>query len=332
MSHVFRVRLRPVVVALGALSMVAGLFPAGASAVQSQPPQSTGAPAIVAHSGQALDVSGAAQVSGASVIQWPPNGGANQRWTFEPLDDGTYRIVAGHSGQVLDVSGASRAAGAPVIQWPWNGGSNQRWRVEDVDGEGSRIVAVHSGMALDVAEASEAPGARVIQWPPNGGANQRWRTALDGSDVLGPGIDAGPKVADGARPSVSVTDVRTGRHNGFDRVVFEIGGQGQAGWDIRYVDQARAAGSGRLIDVGGDAVLQVSLTNVALPQDAPAGVEPWHGPERLQLPGTGPIVEVVEDTIFEGVQTFFVGMTDRVPFQVNRFDSPQRVVLDVAAS
>ncbi len=130
---------------------------------------------------------------------------------------------------------------------------------------------------------------------------------------------------------VSVTDVRLGRHNGFDRVVFEIGGEGQAGWDVRYVDEARSAGSGRRIDVEGDAILQVSLRNIALPPNAPADVEPWDGPDRLQPRGSGPIAEVVEDTVFEGHHTFFVGVTDTVPFQVHRLGSPQRVIVDVAA-
>ena len=154
---------------------------------------------------------------------------------------------------------------------------------------------------------------------------------LDGDDVLSPGIDTQPDVADASGPMVSVTDVRLGRHNGFDRMVLEIGGEGQAGWDVRYVDEARAAGSGSVIDVEGDAILQVSLRNIALPPDAPAGVEPWEGPDRLALPGSGPIAGVVEDTVFEGVHTFYVGVADTVPFQVHRLGSPQRVIVDVAA-
>ncbi|MGI8985147.1 MAG: RICIN domain-containing protein [Acidimicrobiales bacterium] len=335
MLHIVRTRVATIAVAIvGVVSMFAALVPGGASAAAAQTGEPAGTPVVAAHSGQALDVSGISTVAGAPVIQWPPNGQPNQHWTFEPLGDGSYRIVAGHSGLVLDVFGASPAAGAQVIQWPWNGDTNQRWRLEDVPGEGSRIVAVHSGMALDVTGASQQRGARMIQWPANGDANQRWlRTdgGLDGGDVLGPDIDTEAEVAGGAQPPVSVTDVRLGRHNGFDRVVFDIGGEGQAGWDVRYVDEARAAGSGQPIDLGGEAVLEVRLTNIALPPNAPDGVEPWAGPDRLQLPGAGPVVEVAEDTVFEGAHTFFVGVTERVPFQVNRLGSPQRVVLDVAA-
>jgi hypothetical protein len=126
---------------------------------------------------------------------------------------------------------------------------------------------------------------------------------LDGDGVLRPGIDAGREVADVCGPpTVSVTDVRLGRHNGFDRMVFDIGGLRRAGWDISYVDEARAAGSGLPIDVDGQAILQVNLRNIALPPDAPVGVEPRDGPDRLALPGTGPIVEVVEDTVYESAR------------------------------
>ena len=169
-----------------------------------------------------------------------------------------------------------------------------------------------------------------IQAAPDGGDGGD--VGLDGNDVLSPDIDSQPDVAEASAPMVSVTDVRLGRHNGFDRMVFEIGGEGQAGWDVRYVDEARSAGSGHPVDITGDAILKVSLRNIALPPNAPAGVEPWDGPDRLGLPGSGPITEVVEDTIFEGHHTFFVGVTEKVPFQVHRLGTPQRVIVDVAAA
>ena len=50
---------------------------------------------------------------------------------------------------------------------------------------------------------------------------------------------------------LTVTDMRIGRHDGFDRVVFEFGGTGTPGWDVRYVDAATSQGSGAPIDVDG---------------------------------------------------------------------------------
>ena len=139
------------------------------------PPPVTGDRLTVSHSGKALDVAYVSTADGAGVIVWPPNGGTNQKWSIESLDDGSVRIVAGHSGKVLDVAGASTADGARVIQWPWNGGPNQRWRMESLDDGTFRFTAGHSGKVLDVAGLSGVDGAEVIQWPWNGGPNQRWR-------------------------------------------------------------------------------------------------------------------------------------------------------------
>jgi len=75
-----------------------------------------------------LDVAGNSTADGAGIIQWPWNGGKNQRWNMENLNDGTFRFTVQHSGKVLDVAGLNSADGAAVIQWPWNGGPNQRWR------------------------------------------------------------------------------------------------------------------------------------------------------------------------------------------------------------
>lgn len=155
---------------------------------------------------------------------------------------------------------------------------------------------------------------------------------LHAKDVLSDAIDTRPDTGDASGPPVSVTDVRVGAHHGFDRVTFEIGGEGEAGWDVRYVAAARSQGSGRPVPVAGETVLSVNLSNIAYPINPPVGVDPWEGPDRLPVGDSGPILEVVADTVFEGYHTFFIGVTGEQPFQVRRFDSPQRVVVDVAAS
>lgn len=188
-------------------------------------------------------------------------------------------------------------------------------------------------IAVDGIVGPQTRGAMVAALgppaPPPGDENGDG--GLNADEVLSPNINIEPDEGQSQAPMVSVTGVRTGRHNGFDRVVFDIGGEGLAGWDVRYVDEARAAGSGFPIEVGGQAVLAVNLRNINLPPDAPEGIEPWDGPERIRPPGQGPLVEIVEDVVYEGQHTFFVGVGDTVPFQVRRLESPQRVVLDIAA-
>lgn len=105
-------------------------------------------------------------------------------------------------------------------------------------------------------------------------------------------------------------------------------GDGRAGWLVEYVDEARAQGSGALVDVDGDAVLRVAIRNVPLPPDLPDTIEIWDE-DRLRAPSGGVVTEVVNDTIFEGQHTFFIGTMGEQPFLIERLDDPQRVVIDL---
>ncbi len=126
---------------------------------------------------------------------------------------------------------------------------------------------------------------------------------------------------------VTVTDIRTGRHDGFDRVVFEVEGEGLPGWDVRYVEDPVEQGRGNPVEVAGDAVLQVTVTGVGYPFDT--GVEEFatDGP----VAGSGEAVtEVVWDATFEGTSVAFIGTTGQTPFRVYLLEGPARVVVEVA--
>jgi hypothetical protein len=131
-----------------------------------------------------------------------------------------------------------------------------------------------------------------------------------------------------ADAAVTVTDLRVGRQDGFDRVVFEVGGTGTPGWDVRYVDAASSQGSGKPVDVAGDAILQVSLTGVGYPYDT--GVTEYSSPAPLTAQGTKNVTEVVYDATFEGTAVSFVGTKAQTPFRVYLLENPTLVVLEVA--
>jgi hypothetical protein len=126
------------------------------------------------HSGQCLDVQGAATEDVAPVIQWSCHGGANQQWLLEPVANGAVRLVARHSGKALDIFGALVDDAARAIQYSWHGGENQQWTLEYVSDGYVRIVARHSDKVLDVAGGSLEEGASVIQYTAHGGTNQQW--------------------------------------------------------------------------------------------------------------------------------------------------------------
>jgi hypothetical protein len=129
-------------------------------------------------------------------------------------------------------------------------------------------------------------------------------------------------------PDLRVTDVRVAGHDGFDRLVLEVEGDGRAGWWVAYADEAIEQGRGGPIELAGDAVLEVAATNVALPPELPDGEGPW-SEETVAGPDDGVIVEVVDDSIYEGRHRMVVGTTGEQPFLVDRLEDPQRIVIDV---
>jgi hypothetical protein len=154
-------------------------------------------------------------------------------------------------------------------------------------------------------------------------------TADDGSTDAPdfPG-DAEPDTAEPSTDAqVTVSEIRLGRHEGFDRVVFEVGGTGTPGWDVRYVDAASSQGSGDAVEVAGDAILQVTLTGAGYPYDT--GVEEYSG-GPLTAADTRAVTEVVFDATYEGTTVAFVGTSGRTPFRVYALENPARVVVEVA--
>ena len=126
---------------------------------------------------------------------------------------------------------------------------------------------------------------------------------------------------------VTVSDIRTGRQEGYDRVVLETGGTGTPGWDVRYVEEAYSQGKGDPVQVVGEAVLQVTITGAGYPFDT--GVEEWTGPDPLPGNGTRTVTEVAWDATFEGTSVAFIGTRGEAPFRVYALENPTRVVVEV---
>ncbi len=129
-----------------------------------------------------------------------------------------------------------------------------------------------------------------------------------------------------------VTDVRVGTHDGFDRLTVELDGEGEAGWFTELTDEPTSQGSGEPIEFEGDIALWLAASTVTLPGDAPEGVD---GDARVDVdltvagPEGGVITEVVGDTLFEGIQTFAIGLDQERPYRIDRLEDPERIVIDV---
>jgi len=122
--------------------------------------------------------------------------------------------------------------------------------------------------------------------------------------------------------------VRVGRHEGYDRVVFDFTGTGTPTYRVRYVDTPVADGSGDTVSVDGDAYLEVLVTTVSIPG---AGQERPADSSAADLEGT---VVAEANAIFGGFEGYgqtFIGVRDtQRPFRVSVESAPTRLVVDIA--
>ncbi|ROR38054.1 glycosyl hydrolase family 95 catalytic domain-containing protein [Kitasatospora cineracea] len=124
--------------------------------------------------GQVLDVANQATWDGAQVVQWPWNGGANQKWQLLPDYDGSFRLANANSGKVLDDPGSSPTPGQALDQWTDTRSPNQWWNLVPAASGYVRLVNVSSGLCLDVAGDSPDAGAAIVQAAASGAPSQDW--------------------------------------------------------------------------------------------------------------------------------------------------------------
>ncbi|HET6361881.1 MAG TPA: hypothetical protein VFH11_07460 [Gemmatimonadota bacterium] len=145
-------------------------------------------------------------------------------------------------------------------------------------------------------------------------------TAASGSWTAGvvaiPSGDAGTS---------TLVSVRAARHEGFDRVVWELQGD-IPGIHVEYVDDpVRSCGSGEPVPLPGDAWLEVRLT--------PANAHTEAGrptiAERHRATDLPVVVEIVQTCDFEAVVTWVLAVRSPEPFRLARFGDPSRIVVDV---
>jgi hypothetical protein len=141
--------------------------------------------------------------------------------------------------------------------------------------------------------------------------------------------DTATKAEDGDPDAeLALTDVTVAGHLGFDRVTIELDGAGDAGYHVTYTDEPVSAGSGEPIEIAGGAALEISVAGVLLPADLPPEIDPWDS-DTIVRETAGSVLQVEDDVILHGVHTLFAGIHVERPMLVQRFDDPQRIVLDV---
>lgn len=130
----------------------------------------------------------------------------------------------------------------------------------------------------------------------------------------------------------TVADVRTGRHECFDRLVVDVDGD-PAGYDVRYVDEVVSDGSGFPVPLRGGAYLRVSVYAPAYDEQGQATYSPADPEELVDVTGYDTFRQAAWAGSFEGRTTIGLGVRARLPFRVFVLEGPcegSRVVVDVA--
>jgi hypothetical protein len=156
-------------------------------------------------------------------------------------------------------------------------------------------------------------------------------TATDGIDPL---ADAGTEPVEGEPSAEGIAlleRVAVGRHEGFDRVVFQFTNH-VPGYRVEYVEPPlKEDGSGNVVRIKGNHFVVVRMEQASgFDLTVPEGELVYKGPRRIDgaEAGTSVVREVVRIGDFEAVLSWAIGLEDRVDFRVLTASSPARLIVD----
>ena len=146
------------------------------------------------------------------------------------------------------------------------------------------------------------------------------------SDELGAFTCDLPIVEDPTVAIANIVDVRTGSHDGYDRVVLEF----EQGAPELSLDRATPPftqdASGEPITVDGTSFLRLSMRGGTKQTDE--GTSSYDGPTDFD-PGLPALVDLVEGGDFERQSTWYLGLASEACARVLLLDGPPRLVIDV---
>ena len=165
--------------------------------------------------------------------------------------------------------------------------------------------------------------------PPNASTTSTAPTSTgEGIDPL-EGASTSVRVGGTTAPAIALLErVAVGRHEGYDRVVFQFRGDGLPGSRVQYLPPPlHEDGSGNAVTVAGTAFAVVRMEPASgFDLNSGEGELVYKGPKRV--PGASVVREVVRTGDFEAVLTWAVGVEGKVDFRVLTLSSPSRLVVD----
>lgn len=131
----------------------------------------------VANKKLVTDVTSASTANGARVQLYSSNNTNAQKYRFESIGNGTYKIINANSGKVLDVAGGSTANGAALQQYTSNNTVAQQWTVWNYGSGKIALVSVNANKAVDIPGGNAVQQAQLQLYSPNGTVAQQWLVA-----------------------------------------------------------------------------------------------------------------------------------------------------------
>lgn len=132
----------------------------------------------------------------------------------------------------------------------------------------------------------------------------------------------------------TLTNVRSGRHECFDRLVVDVAKvPGTLSYDVRYVSTVFEDGSGRAVPLKGDADLRIVLRAPAYDSHGRPTYTPRSRTNVVDVTGYSTFKQVAWAGSFEGQTTIGLGVRARLPMRVLVLDGPgdgARLVIDIA--
>lgn len=133
---------------------------------------------------------------------------------------------------------------------------------------------------------------------------------------------------------MTVTGVRAGQQDCFDRLVIDLAGDAakKPGYQVRYVSQVRQDASGKPVVLRGGAFLTVVVGAPSYDAAGQPTYLPADATELVTVTGYKSLRQIASAGSFEGMTTFGVGVREQLPFKASIMDDggKTRLVVDVA--
>ena len=124
----------------------------------------------------------------------------------------------------------------------------------------------------------------------------------------------------------TLRSVRESEHEGFDRIVFDVGQRSMPNYHVEYVDSPQhECGSGKEVRLKGQAWLAVKLQPVQAHDDAGEATVR----ERSRQPGMANLLELRLICDFEGQVEWVAGVARPNGYRVMMLQQPTRLVVDI---